>query len=111
VTADFNKNLLQTLNVRLDADFELDAFDHVIVYDDVNSWIEMRLRARRRCRIRVGLLDWEVEFSPGEEIRTEVSAKYTREGFDREVGWAGLDVQEWLPDIEGRFALAVLAAT
>jgi L-histidine N-alpha-methyltransferase len=110
VTAEFNKNLLQTVNTRLGADFDLGAFDHVVVYDDANGWIEMRLRARRRCRVRVELLDWEVEFSPGEEIRTEISAKYSRAGFEREIGWAGLGVKEWLPDAEERFALVVLAS-
>ena len=109
VTAEFNKNLLQTLNLRLGADFDLDAFDHVVVYDDDNGWIEMRLRARRRCRVDFERLDWGVKFSPGEEIRTEISAKYTRAGFEREVGWAGLGVKDWLADEDERFALAVLA--
>jgi L-histidine N-alpha-methyltransferase len=110
VTAEFNKNLLQTLNIRLGADFDLGAFDHVVVYDDANSWVEMRLRARRRCKVRVELLDWEVEFYPGEEIRTEVSAKYMRASFEHEIGWAGLGVKDWLADAEERFALVVLTA-
>ncbi len=108
ITAAFNKNLLQTLNDRLDADFDLDAFDHVVIFDDANSWIEMRLRARRRCRIRIEFLAWDLELSPGEEIRTEISAKYSRSSFEREVGWAGLCVTEWLVDTSERFALPLL---
>lgn len=108
VTAEFNKNLLSTLNDRLGADFDLDAFDHVVVYDDANSWIEMRLRARRGCRVLIEFLDWEVEFAPGEEIRTEISAKYTRPSFEGEIGWAGLSIAKWFVDPDDRFALPLL---
>jgi L-histidine N-alpha-methyltransferase len=110
VTAAFNKNLLQVINDRLDADFDLAAFDHLVVFDDANGWIEMRLRARRRCRVHIGLLDRSVDFAPGEEIRTEVSAKYSQRDFEREANWSGMHVKKWLTDAASQFALPFLIA-
>lgn len=110
VTAAFNKNLLQVINDRLDADFDLAAFDHLVVFDDANGWIEMRLRARRRCRVHIGLLDRSMNFEPGEEIRTEVSAKYSQRDFEREANWSGMQVKKWFTDSASQFALPLLAA-
>ena len=45
VTAEFNKNVLAVLNTELGADFDLDAFEHVAVWDAEQEWIEMRLRS------------------------------------------------------------------
>ena len=78
VTAAFNKNVLHVMNRELDADFDVDAFEHVAVFDTEREWIEMRLRSTRRQRVRLGALDLDVEFRAGEEMRTEVSAKFTR---------------------------------
>jgi L-histidine N-alpha-methyltransferase len=110
VTAEFNRNILTTLNRRLGADFPHDAFDHAIVFDEAKSWIEMRLRARRRCLIHFAVLDWSVELAPGEEIRTEVSAKFSRESFTREVEWCGLEVVDWFSDNRCQFAIPLLRA-
>lgn len=110
VTAEFNRNILMTLNRRLGANFPLEAFDHVIVFDEAKGWIEMRLRARRRCVIDFATLDWSVEIAPGEEIRTEVSAKFSYESFQREAAWCGLEMVDWFTDQQAQFALAVLGA-
>ena len=53
VTAAFNKNVLAVLNAELGADFDLDAFDHVAVWDAEREWIEMRLRAASAQTVRV----------------------------------------------------------
>ncbi len=108
VTAAFNLNLLAMLNSRLGANFDLGAFDHVIVFDEVKSWVEMRLRARRHCSVRFEALDWQVDFAPGEEIRTEVSAKFSKESFSDELRANGLVIAEWLTDDAERFALPLV---
>ena len=53
VTAEFNRNILHVVNRELGADFDPDAFEHVAFYDAEQEWIEMRLRARRACRVTV----------------------------------------------------------
>ena len=74
MTADFNKNVLAVLNAELSADFDLDAFEHVAVWDPEREWIEMRLRSTAAQHVLVQDLGLTVTFAYGEEMRTEVSA-------------------------------------
>jgi L-histidine N-alpha-methyltransferase len=107
VTAEFNKNVLHVMNRELAADFDVDAFEHVAVFDTEREWIEMRLRSTRAQTVRVGALELEVEFGAGEEMRTEVSAKFTRARVEAELRAAGLRLVEWWTDPEGDFALSL----
>ncbi|QGN33232.1 L-histidine N(alpha)-methyltransferase [Microlunatus sp. Gsoil 973] len=91
----FNQNMLNVLNRLLDADFEPDRFDHVAVWNEEQSWIEMRLRAREAMKIRLGSLDALVGFEEGEEIRTEISTKFRRESLERELEAAGFGTRGW----------------
>ncbi len=110
VTAEFNRNVLRVLNRELAADFPVDEFDHVALWDDAAEWIEMRLRATRDMSVRVAALDLDLTFAEGEELRTEISAKFRREGIAGELTRAGFDAQHWWTDPEGRFALTLAAA-
>ncbi|MGZ4457322.1 MAG: L-histidine N(alpha)-methyltransferase [Nocardioides sp.] len=107
VTAAFNKNVLIVLDRDLAADFDPDAFEHVAVWDAEREWIEMRLRSRRDQVVRVGALDLEVAFAAGEEVRTEISAKFRRETVERELADAGLSLTAWWTDPAGDFALSL----
>ena len=73
VTAEFNRNALRVLNRELDADFDVEAFEHVARWNAAESWIEMWLRSTRAQRVRVGGLDLDLDIAEGEEIRTEIS--------------------------------------
>jgi L-histidine Nalpha-methyltransferase len=106
VTAEFNRNVLRVINRELDADFDVDAFDHVAFFDREREWIEMRLRAQRRMEVSVRKLGLEVTFAPREELRTEISAKFTPERLRADLAAAGLQLRELLTDAEGRFALS-----
>ena len=107
VTAEFNRNVLHVINRELDADFQPDAFDHVAFFDREHEWIEMRLRARRAQRAMVRSLDLPVTFAPGEELRTEISAKFTRERLEGDLAAAGLEMVQWLTDPDDLFALSL----
>ncbi len=107
VTAEFNRNVLHVLNNSLDADFEVEAFAHVAVWDEEREWIEMRLRSTRDQRVRIGSLELVVEFAAGEELRTEISAKFTRERIEAELGAAGFSLSDWWTDEAGDFALSL----
>lgn len=107
VTAEFNRNLLYVLNRELGADFVPDAFDHVARWDPDEEWIEMRLRSSARQSVKVPQLDLVVKFDAGEEMRTEISAKFRREGIERELAAAGLDLGEWWTDPAGDFGLSL----
>jgi L-histidine Nalpha-methyltransferase len=107
VTAEFNRNVLRVLNRELDADFDPDDFDHVALFDRENEWIEMRLRARREHTTLVRNLDLSVHFDVGEELRTEISAKFTPARLERDLSAAGLQLVRWLTDPERLFALTL----
>ncbi|MDQ2585287.1 L-histidine N(alpha)-methyltransferase [Saccharothrix yanglingensis] len=110
VTAEFNRNVLRVLDRELDADFDPDDFAHVALWNAEEEWIEMRLRAVRPVEAHVAALDLDVTFAEGEELRTEVSAKFRREGVERELGAAGFELHRWWTDAEGRFALSLARA-
>jgi len=110
VTAEFNRNVLRVLNQELGADFEVDAFAHVAVWDAGQEWIEMRLRAEKAMTVRLPALDVTVRFAAGEELRTEVSAKFRRSGVDRELAAAGFAPRHWWTDGQGRFAQSLAEA-
>jgi L-histidine N-alpha-methyltransferase len=107
VTAAFNKNVLSVLNHELGADFDPDSFEHVAVWDADREWIEMRLRATTRQTVRLPVIDLTVDFAAGEEMRTEVSAKFRRDGVARELAVAGFTLDHWWTDREGRFGLSL----
>lgn len=107
VTAAFNRNVLSVVNRELGADFEPDAFDHVALWDAGNEWIEMRLRSRTAQTVKVPALALAVDFAAGEELRTEVSAKFRRERVREELAAAGLESARWWTDAAGRFALSL----
>ena len=107
LTAAFNRNVLSVLNRELDADFDPAAFTHVAVWDAEREWIEMRLRSARPQTVCVAALDLEVSFAAGEELRTEVSAKFRRDGIEAELAGAGLRMTHWWSDAAGDFALSL----
>ncbi|MGP3952482.1 L-histidine N(alpha)-methyltransferase [Streptomyces sp. 7N604] len=107
VTAAFNKNVLAVLDRELGADFDPDDFDHVAVWDPEQEWIEMRLRARSALTAKIPALDLAVTFAEGEELRTEISAKFREESVRSELAAAGLALRHWWTDGEGRFALSL----
>lgn len=108
VTARFNRNILQVMNDRLGADFDPEAFDHVAFYDEPNAWIEMRLRARRPQLVRIPGAGLELRLAAGDEIRTEISCKYTRASLEQRLAGTGLEPDRWFTDENDRFALALL---
>jgi L-histidine Nalpha-methyltransferase len=110
VTAEFNRNVLHVVNRELGADFPVETFDHVAVWDPDQEWIEMRLRARQPMRVALPAVDMVVDLAGGEEIRTEVSAKFRHDGVERELKAAGFALERWWTDGEERFALSLARA-
>jgi L-histidine N-alpha-methyltransferase len=105
VTAEFNRNVLAVLNRSLGGDFDLDAFDHVARWDAEESWIEMRLRSRHAQRVELRSLELVVDFDQGEDLLTEISAKFTVASISAELEAAGLVVLEAFTDADSDFAL------
>lgn len=107
VTAEFNRNVLQVLNRELGATFDVEAFDHVAVWDDEAEWVEMRLRATRAMTVDLPRVELRVDLAEGEEIRTEVSAKFRPEGVAGELAGAGMEPLGQWTDAAGRYAVTL----
>ena len=107
VTAEFNKNVLAVLNTELGADFDSDEFEHVAVWDPGAEWIEMRLRSLADQTVQLPAIGLTVRFAAGEEMRTEVSAKFRRAGVEAELAAAGLAVRSWWTDSAAQFGLSL----
>ncbi|HEX6744787.1 MAG TPA: L-histidine N(alpha)-methyltransferase [Solirubrobacteraceae bacterium] len=109
VTAEFNRNVLRVINRELDADFDVEAFEHVAFFDREREWIEMRLRATRRMDVHVGRLGLDVSFAPREELRTEISAKFTIKRLGADLAASGLELRDVLTDPDELFVLSLSA--
>ncbi|HKR67357.1 MAG TPA: L-histidine N(alpha)-methyltransferase [Streptosporangiaceae bacterium] len=111
VTAEFNKNILRVLNAELEGNFDLDEFDHVAVWNATDEWIEMRLRSAIDQAVLLKAMNLSVQFTAGEEMRTEISAKFRREGVAAELAGAGLELRSWWTDAQARFGLSLSVPT
>jgi L-histidine Nalpha-methyltransferase len=107
VTAAFNLNVLHVLNRALGANFDVGAFEHVAFFDRKREWIEMRLRAIEEQHVRIEALDLDVEFAPREELRTEISAKFTPARLRGDLAAAGLELVELYTDPDELFAVSL----
>jgi len=107
VTAAFNRNVLAVCNRELGADFDLDAFEHVAFFDRQQEWVEMRLRALEPQEVRLEALDLDITFAHREEMRTEISAKFTRERLTADLDAAGMRLEDLYTDPDDLFALTL----
>ena len=110
VTAEFNRNVLRVINRELDADFAVEEFEHVAVWNADCEWIEMRLRSARDQQVTISALDLTVSFAAGEQMRTEISAKFRRERIEAELAAAGLKTLRFWTDPDGDFGLTLAQA-
>ncbi len=107
VTAEFNRNILRVVNELTGGDFQAEAFDHRAFYDPEKDRIEARLVARSPQTVELPELGLRLEIAAGEEIHTEISAKFDRPRIEALLAEAGLEPVAWHTDPEGLFALAL----
>ena len=99
--------MLEVLNRELGADFDLDAFEHVARYDAEAERMDIRLRSLADQEVSIAGLDLEISFAAGEEMRTEISTKFTRERLESVYAGAGLEMCGWFTDAAGDYALSL----
>jgi L-histidine Nalpha-methyltransferase len=107
VTADFNRNVLHVLNEQLGGDFEPSRFRHVARWNEDEQWIEMRLRAEEETEVMLAGAGMTVRFDEGEELLTEISAKFTPVRVEEELAEAGFVVEEMWGAEDGEFLLSL----
>ena len=96
------------LNRELDADFDLDGFEHVAFSTPSASGSRCAC-ARAAPAVTIPALELQVAFAAGEEVRTEISAKFTRERLEEDYAAAGLRLADWCTDPQQLFALSLAA--
>jgi L-histidine N-alpha-methyltransferase len=107
VTSEFNKNVLSVLNRELGANFDLDTFEHVARYDGEEARMDIRLRSLVEQTVRLEDLEMDVIFAAGEEMRTEISSKFTRDRLETIYEEAGMALTGWFTDAAGDYALSL----
>ena len=107
ITAEFNKNVLHVLNAGVAANFNPENFEHYAKFDVENEWIDIRLRSQVDQDVRLADLDLDIHFDEGEDLYTEISAKFTKERVSAELADVGLDLTEWWTDDRGDYALSL----
>jgi dimethylhistidine N-methyltransferase len=108
VTATFNKNLLVRANRELAADFDLDGFAHLALWNGAEERMEMHLSARYDQAVHVA--GRRFDFLTGETIHTESSHKFTRSSLEALCASSGWRVQDILISPSPSVALALLTA-
>jgi dimethylhistidine N-methyltransferase len=99
VTTQFNLNLLTHINREIGADFIIENFRHIALYNEERGRIEMHLESLRAQKVCIG--DEEISFQNGERVHTENSYKYALDEFSDLANAAGWQVRNiWLDDAE-----------
>lgn len=106
VTADFNLNMLRHINRALDADFDLNAFEHDARYDADRGRVEMHLVSLEEQTVDVA--GNKISFDKGESIHTENSYKYGIDQFAQLASNAGLDIESRWSDPRDYFGIFAL---
>lgn len=107
VTAAFTHNVLRIINRELDANFPVESFDHYAFFDREHEWMDIRLRANTACQVRINALDLDVSFAAGQDLRTEISAKFTRKRIEDDLRASGLQLKRWWTDENAWFGVVL----
>ena len=107
ITAAFNRNVLRVVNRLTGGNFDPERFAHRAVYNAGAAWIEMWLTSTDRQHVLLPGIDLEFTIERGEEILTEISAKYDRPSIEALVAGAGLEMVAFYTDPENLFALSL----
>jgi dimethylhistidine N-methyltransferase len=102
ITKRFNLNLLTRINRELDADFDLESFDHYATYHPISGAAESFLISLKTQNVTIG--NEVIEFKKDEVIQTEISQKYDRDLLEELAKSARLSLDSWYSDSEGLFA-------
>ncbi|MFD5079556.1 L-histidine N(alpha)-methyltransferase [Streptomyces sp. NPDC058371] len=108
-TAALNKRVVHALNRELGADFDPDTFEHAALWNAAHERVEMRLRSCIEQTVKLPALDLALILATGEELHTEVAAKFRQPDLLRQLSHSGLELQRWFATPAQRCGLALVA--
>jgi len=94
ITSQFNLNVLSRINRELDADFDLNSFEHHSFYNEEKKRIEIYLRSIKKQTAKIMKADLSLTFEKDELIHTENSHKYTPSDIEYMMEKAGLKIKQ-----------------
>jgi dimethylhistidine N-methyltransferase len=93
ITAAFNLNILRRLNRELGADFDASRFRHRVLWNSIESRIEMHLESTQEQDVSIEDADLDLHFMESESIHTENSYKFTDRGIRSLLEEAGFEIR------------------
>ena len=82
-------------------------YAHVARWNSTEERMEMYLRSVGDQAVALTAIDTCAVFADGEEMRTEVSAKFRRPRVEAALGTVGLELQRWWTDADGDYAVSL----
>ncbi len=107
ITAEFNLNVLNVINHELDANFNINEFEHSAHFNDMLDRIEMHLISKKDQTVDLNRLNEQVEISQGEKILTEISCKYSFDKLETLLRNAGFNIEQHYQPINNYFSLVL----
>lgn len=104
ITERFNLNLLQRLNNELEANFNLDQFEHYSYYDIESGASKSFVVSKRQQDVHLAKMNLTIHFNNAEFIHTEVSQKYDIEMIEKFAELAQLSIEAKYFDSDKYFA-------
>lgn len=99
VTAQFNINMLDSLNAQIGTNFQTEAFQHRAPYLQDQGHVQMQLVATQAQIVECPDFPQPIQINEGEIIVTEISSKYTPERLEELFSAANLQtVRTWNDD-------------
>lgn len=109
LTAEFNLNVLSRINSELDADFDLDNFEHHAIYNPDRQRIEMYARSLANQTVTLSGAGMQFRLHRGELIGTEHSYKFRPEQIRDLVRDAGFDMVSMWHDEKRYFSHTLIS--
>ncbi len=109
ITSEFNKNILNVLNSKLNADFNTSHFDHIAFFNEDKERVEMHLQTNRDVSVNIADLDLNIALMKGETIHTEICRKFSKEKIEHMISESGFDINHWYSDTKEWFSLLDLS--
>ena len=107
ITAKFNKNILERINIELNADFDLGAFEHFVRFNEEKCRVEMHLVSNKLQTVNVADLNLQIHFQKDESIHTENSYKYSDKMINNLANESGFEIEENFADDLDYFSLCL----
>jgi dimethylhistidine N-methyltransferase len=107
VTAAFNLNILRRLNRELGADFDASRFRHRVLWNSIESRIEMHLESTQEQDVSIEEAGLDLHFMPRETIHTENSYKFTDRAIRSLLNESGFEPRGAWKDSRGWYALTL----